>query len=121
MNLIFQGILEWLRQTYVEPVLRMFKVQAAIFYLEGIKGVRRVILQMVLLVFLITLIGAGLVLVPLALLLFMPWSPQTKAIVGLLIGLLYLLVPLVALIPLLSEKRWMKITGAQDVLKKLLD
>ena len=58
-------------------------------------------------VFIITLIGAGFVLIPLALLLFMPWQDETKAIVGIVIGVVYLLIPLVGAAFVLSEKRWM--------------
>jgi len=59
--------------------------------------------------------------IALALLLFMPWEPTTKAVVGTIIGAIYLLVPAVALISLLSEKRWMRLTGASDVLRNLVD
>jgi hypothetical protein len=114
-NSFVQGILDWLKSTYLEPTIKMFKL------LEGIKGARRILILLCLLVFVITLIGAGLVIIPLALLLFMPWEPSTKAIVGIVIGAIYLLVPVVALIPLLSQKRWMRVTGANDVLRKLVD
>lgn len=99
----------------------MLKLRAAIYYLEGVKGAHRILILICLLVFVITLIGAGLVLVPLALLLLMPWEPTTKAVVGIVIGAIYLLAPAIALIFLLSEKRWMRITGATDILRKLVD
>lgn len=121
INSFFQGLCDWLRLTYLEPSLKMLKLRAAIYYLEGVKGARRILILICLLVFVITLIGAGLVLVPLALLFFMPWEPATKAIVGIIIGAIYLLVPAVALMSLLSEKRWMRITGASDILRKLVD
>lgn len=121
MALIFKLISDWLKRVYVDPLLRMMKVQIAIGFLEGVRAARRILLLVVLLVFVITLIGGGLVLIPLSLLLFMPWSLLTKAIVGSVIGLLYLLVPLAALVPLLSEKRWMRITSANKVLKQLVD
>lgn len=121
VNALFQGFFDWLKRTYLEPTIQILKVRAAILYLEGVKSARQILILICLLVFVITLIGAGLVLIPLALLLFMPWAPETKAIVGLVIGFLYLLIPSVALISLLSEKRWMKLTGANNVLKKLLD
>ena len=121
INSFFQGMFDWLRSTYLEPSLKMLKLRAAIYYLEGVKGAHRILILICLLVFLITLIGAGLVMVPLALLLFMPWEPTTKAVVGIIIGAIYLLVPAVALISLLSEKRWMRLTGATDVLRKLAD
>ncbi len=99
----------------------MFKLRAAIYYLEGVKGAHRILFLVCLLVFLITLIGAGLVMAPLALLLFMPWELTTKAAVGIIIGAVYLLVPTVTLISLLSEKRWMRLTGATEILRKLVD
>ncbi|MDD4051421.1 MAG: hypothetical protein PHR28_05930 [candidate division Zixibacteria bacterium] len=121
INSFFQGILDWLRSTYLEPSLKILKLRAAIYYLEGVKGARRILILICLLVFAITLIGASLVLIPIALLLFMPWEPTTKAIVGVVIGGVYLLVPAIALISLLSDKRWMRITGATTVLNKLVD
>lgn len=121
MNIFVQVLTDWLKKTYLEPLIRMLKAQAAVVYLEAIKGARRVVILLCLLIFTITLIGAGLVLIPIALLLFMPWDPQTKAIVGIAVGAVYLLVPLVALLPVLSEKRWMAVTGAGDTVKKLLE
>jgi hypothetical protein len=121
MNSLFQGMFDWLRSTYLEPTLKLLKLRAAIYYLEGVKGAHRILILICLLVFVITLIGAGLVMVPLALLMFMPWEPTTKAVVGIVIGSAYLLVPAVALVSLLSEKRWMRLTGANDVLRKLVD
>ncbi len=99
----------------------MLKVKAAILYIEGVKGAHRILILICLLVFVITLISAGLVIGPLALLLFMPWEPATKAIVGIIIGILYLIAPTVALISLLSEKRWMRLTGATNMLRRLVD
>ncbi len=121
MQSFFQGMLDWLKTTYIDPSMRIIKLRAAIFYLEGVKGAHRILILICLLVFVITLIGAGLVLIPLALIMFMPWEPTTKAIVGIVIGVIYLLIPAAALVPLLSEKRWMKLTGASDLLKKIVD
>jgi hypothetical protein len=121
VNIFVQAIIDWLRETYLQPLIRMVKAQAAVVYLEAIKGARRVLILLCLMIFTITLIGAGLVLIPLALLLFMPWEPQTKAIVGIAVGAVYLLVPLAAMLPILSEKRWMAVTGAGDTVKKLLE
>jgi len=119
INSLFQGVFDWLKATYLEPSLKVLKLRAAIYYLEGVKGAHRILILVCGLVFVITLIGAGLVMVPMALLLFMPWDPVTKAVVGIVIGAVYLLVPAGALITLLSEKRWMRLTGATEVLRKL--
>lgn len=121
INSLFQGVIDWLKATYLDPFLKVLKLRAAIYYLEAVKGAHRILILICLLVFVITLVGAGLVIVPLALLLFMPWEPTTKAVVGIIIGSIYLLVPAIGLISLLSEKRWMRLTGATDVLRKLAD
>ncbi len=121
IHTLFNELFGWLRSTYLEPSIKMLKLRAAICYLEGVKGAHRILILMCLLVFVITMVGAGLVIVPLALLLFMPWDPVTKAVVCLVVGATYLVVPAVALMSLLSEKRWMRLTGATDVLRKLGD
>jgi hypothetical protein len=120
-NSLFQGVFGWLKSTYIEPLLRMIKLRAAICYLEGVKSAHRILILFCLLIFVITILGAGLVILPVALLLFMPWEPATKAMVGIIIGAIYLIVPAISLISLLSEKRWMRVTGATDVLRKLVD
>jgi hypothetical protein len=121
VNTLVQMLIDWLRRTYLDPLLRVVKAQLAVVYLETIKGTRRVLILLCLLVFVITLIGAGLVLIPIALLIFMPWEPQTKAIVGVVVGGVYLLVPLAATLPLLSEKRWMSLTGAEETVKRIME
>lgn len=120
VNSIYQLVLDWIKSTYVEPSLRLLRLRAASCYLEGIRGARRILILVCLLVFVITLICGGLVLVPVSMLLFMPWEPGTKAIVGIGIGVAYLLVPAIALVFLLSEKRWMRITRVTEVLRKLV-
>ena len=113
-------MLDWLRSAYLKPSLKMLRLRAAIYYLQGVKGAHRILILICLLVFVVTLIGAGLVMIPMALLLFMPWEPTTKAVVGLIVGAVYLLGPAVALFSLLSEKRWMRLTGATDILRKIV-
>ncbi len=97
------------------------KLRVAICYLEGVKRAHRIVLLAGAIVFVITLAGAGILLVPLALLLFAPWEPATKAMVGISIGAVLVLVPAVALTMLLSEKRWMRLTGATALLRNLAE
>ena len=120
MNTLVQMLIDWLKRTYLEPVIRSLKAQAADVYLEGMKGARRVLVLLCLLVFVITLVGAGLVLIPLSLL-QLSESAGTKALVGTIVGVVYLLVPLVAMRPLLSEKRWLSATGAEETARKMLE
>jgi uncharacterized membrane protein YqjE len=121
VKILVEAIVDWLRKTFLDPLIRVVRAHAAAVYLEAIRGTRRVIVLLTVLIFTITLIGAGLVLIPLALLIFMPWDPQTKATVGIIVGALYLLAPLAAMRPVFSEKRWMKFTHAEDTARRILD
>ena len=121
MSWFFDMFVDWLKKAYLDPLMKRLRAQAAIVYLEGIKGARRILILLCFLIFIITLIGAGFILIPVALLLFMPWEPQTKAIVGIAIGSAYLLIPLAGIALVLSEKRWMAISGARDTLNRLME
>jgi uncharacterized membrane protein YeiB len=57
---------------------------------------------------------------PIGLLLFMPWDPSTKALVGVAISAVYVVVPVAVISFLLSEKRWLRMTGTAEVLRKLV-
>ena len=58
--------------------------------------------------------------IPLALCFFMPWAPETRAIVAISFGAAYVLIPLVVVIALFSEKRWMKASKADKLVKEAL-
>ncbi len=121
MNWIVDALIRWLKEEYLDQLIRTVKVQAADAYLEGMKTARRILILFCLVIFVAALIGAGFVMIPIALLLFAPWEPQTKAIVAVAIGSAYVLIPLAAVLFTLSEKRWMALTGTRDTVKKLLE
>jgi hypothetical protein len=121
MSWLIDMIVDWLKQEYLDRLIRAVKVEAAKVYLEGMRVTRRVLILLSVMIFAVALIGAGFVLVPVALLMFMPWEPQTKAIVAIAIGAAYFLVPLAWIVYTFSEKRWMALTGTRDTLSKLLE
>jgi hypothetical protein len=114
-------LIDWLKRTYLEPVIRSLKTQAAAAYIEAIKGSRQLLILLCLLVFVITLVGAGLVLFPVGLTLLFTRTPQTVAIVGTVVAAVYLLVPLVAMRLLLSEKRWLAVTRAEETARRIME
>lgn len=120
MRRIFDVILGVVTKAYLEPSLELAKVKGAIYYLQAIKAARRVVILICLLLFVVTMIGAGLVLIPLALILWAPWPLETKVIVGVVVGGLYLFVPVISIAILLSQKRWMRMTGADAIVRDIL-
>ena len=120
MNWFVIKLIDWLKAKYLEPLVRSLKAEVAVVYLEGIRGARRILILFCLMIFFVTMIGAGLVLIPLSLL-ELTTDAHKKAIIGAAIGAVYLLVPLVGAAFVLSEKRWLSITGAQKTVDKLLE
>lgn len=117
VNNILRIIIDWFGKAYIDPSIRLAKVKAAIYYLQAIKAARGVVIGICLLLFVLTMIGAGLVLVPLALIMWAPWTNETKVIVGIIIGAVYVLVPVISAMVFLSQKRWMRMTGASTMLE----
>ena len=120
MDVIKSYIKEWLK-SYLESAIELLKIKAVLGYINCIKSVRRIFLLWCFLVFCLVLLAVGLGLVPLALCLFMPWSPQTKAIIAISFGAVYIIVPLIIMLTVFSQKRWMKISGANDLVNNVLD
>ena len=50
VNALFQGFFDWLKRTYLEPTIQILKVRAAIYYLEGVKSARQILILICLLV-----------------------------------------------------------------------
>lgn len=121
MNKLLGQILRIAFNTLVEPSLRRAKIRAVIFYLEAVHNARKAIILIGALIFCLVIMAGGAILVPLALCLFMPWQPATKAIVACSFAAVYLLVPIVVAIALMSEKRWMRLTRAGELMNAVLN
>ena len=104
----------------IEASVALGKIQAAIVYLNFIKGARRMTMLACVLVLCAVILACGFLLIPVGLCLFMPWAPETKAIVAVSFGTGYIIIPLIVGIALFSEKRWMKMSSADKLVKSAL-
>ena len=104
----------------IDASVALCKIQAAIVYLNFIKGTRRMTMLFCILVLCIVILACGFLLIPVGLCLFMPWTSETKAIVAVSFGAGYIIIPLIAVMALFSEKRWMKTSSADKLLKEAL-
>ena len=98
----------------------LLKIKAAIVYVDFIKHARHLTMLFCLLILCVIVLACGFLLIPVALCLFMPWAPETKAIVAASFGAAYILIPLMTVMILFSEKLWMKASKADALLKKVL-
>jgi hypothetical protein len=120
MMRIIGEVLRRLIGTEIEASVSLAKIGTAIVALNVVKGARRVAMLVCLLILFVVMLACGFLLVPVALCLFMPWSPETKTIVAVSIGAAYLIIPALAIAVLFSQKKWMKASGANKLLKGAL-
>jgi hypothetical protein len=75
---------------------------------------RRIFIYLALAFVTLLIILSGFVFVHISIFLLLPWDVQTKAIIFLILGLLYFLVPLILLSKVCCKKTWDRITGLEE-------
>jgi len=110
--------LEEAARLYWRRYLALAKFRGAVYYMEGVQSVRRLFIFACLLGVCVRLFVLGLILIPVALCLYMPWTPEVKAGVAILSGLVYLAGSLAILSLLLSERQWLKVSRAREFFEK---
>jgi hypothetical protein len=118
MTSFWREIFRRLVGSEIDASVALFKIESAIVYLNFIKGTRSLAKLLCMLVVSVIVLACGFLLIPVALCLFMPWNPQTKAIVAAAFGAAYLILPLITMIVLFSEKRWMRVSRADKLVKE---
>jgi hypothetical protein len=103
-----------LARQYQEKTLELAKIKAAEYYLQAMKHVRRHMLAIVSIVFCLLLAAVSMVVFPVAVIALSSLSPQIKMISIGALGAFYLLVSLIVVSSLFSEKRWMKLAGSSE-------
>jgi CBS domain containing-hemolysin-like protein len=117
---IWNELLQRLVGSVIDSFVSSLKIQTAIVYLNLIKGARRLSILFCLLIGCAVVFACGFLLVPVGLCLFMPWSPETKAIVAVSTGAAYIIIPLIVIMVLFSQKRWMRFSRADVLLRDAL-
>lgn len=115
-----KGLLFALAGKYIQTAIDVVKVEIAMAIIRAIGGIRRLLIILSLWAFMLVLIAAGLVMIPVALCIYMPWAPETKLIVMLVFAALYIGLPLIALLTLLSERRWMQMFKVNDLIERVM-
>ena len=86
MTAVGAGLINSYRRVSID----LLKIQAATAYVKGVQTVRRWWIGAIMMALLLLLLAAGFVMVHVGFFLWVPWMPATKAIVLLLLGLLYM-------------------------------
>lgn len=112
----------WLLRRYKRISLDLLKIRAAIYYVRAVQGARAAAIAALLALGLIAVMGAGFVILPIGLtiLLYELSHSWVAACVALLVvGALYVIVPLCIFRRLMSERAWMSFFKVQDLIARV--
>lgn len=122
LNTLFKGYLAAmavkLLENYRHLSIQYLKIEAAKSYLRGVRMARLSTVALMRMGFCIGLICIGVLLLHVGLFLVLPWSLTVKAVLGILLGLGYVITGGVVLCITLDEKRWMEKSGATAMLEE---
>ena len=68
----------------------------------------------------IGLIGVGVLLFHAGLFILLPWTVETKAILGIFLGLAYVAIGCIVLHAAMNEKTWMEKSGVAEMLEEAI-
>jgi apolipoprotein N-acyltransferase len=101
-------------QEYRRVSAQWLKIQAAIWYVKGVAQARRIAVRIVAVVAALLLGTAGFIILHVGLFLWLPVSLAVKGLLLAALGLIYLLAAGLVIRRLLSERSWLKNSGASD-------
>ena len=112
----------WLVRRYMQVSLDLLKIRAAMYYVRGVQGARAATIAVLLALGLIAIMGAGFMILPigLAILVYgLSHSWVAACIVLLVMGGLYVIVPLCILRRCMSERAWMSFFKVGDLVARV--
>ena len=118
---LFKGVLAGmaikLLDNYRCLSLQLLKIESATCYLRGVAMARRSAIGLIRMGLLTVLIGLGLLLLHAGLFILLPWSVQAKAILGICLGIGYVLLGGWGLWRAMDAKAWMIKSGAIELME----
>lgn len=116
MNGLLAGIVIKLLDSLRRVSVQSLKIEATKCFVRGVQMARWSTIGLLCMLLMIGLIGVGLLLVHVALFMLLPWTLESKAMLGLFLGVLYMAIGAALLRAALNEKTWMLKSGLTDML-----
>ena len=110
------GIISALFGRYINGVMDIVRTQAAAAYVAGVVKVRQALVALLSLAFFMLLALSGFVLIHVALFVWLPWSLPVKALILLVLGVVYVGGGLAVVLELSSERAWMRFAKVDRIL-----
>jgi hypothetical protein len=110
-----------LLDNYRRLSVQLLKIEAAKSYLHGVQMARLSAIGLMRMGLEIGLICVGVLLFHAGLFILLPWTVEIKAVLGMLLGVAYVVIGVVALHASMDEKTWMEKSGADELLEEAMD
>ena len=117
---ILSAIAIKLLDNYRHLSLQLLKIEAAKSYLHGVQMARLSAIGLMGMGLIIALICVGVLLFHVGLFVLLPWTVETKAVLGMFLGLAYVVIGVVALRAAMDQRTWMEKSGAAAMLKEAI-
>ena len=118
MKLIL-GIISALFRRGIDRVLDILQTEAAAVYVAGVRKARQAFIALLGLALFLLLALSGFVLIHVALFAWLPWSLPAKALILLILGVVYLSGGVAVVLGLSSDRTWMKFAKVDRILASL--
>ena len=118
---LLAGIAIKLLNNYRRLSLQLLRIEVAKCYLRGVQLARMSMLGLMSLGLVIGLIGIGALLFHAGLFILLPWTLEAKAVLGMILGLVYMVGGGLTLRAVMGEKLWMTKSGAVEMLKEAIE
>jgi hypothetical protein len=108
------GLLQQYRRTTID----LARIELATYYVKVVKVIRQEVLISILVIFGVVIFANLLGLIQMSILLYAPWSVPGRIVASAAFTITCAIVPLIVILRLFSQRRWMEITRADEMLSK---
>jgi hypothetical protein len=112
---VLSGIAVALLENYRRLSTQLLKIEVAKGYLHGVRMARLSAIGLLAMGLVIGLICVGVVLFHVGLFIVLPWTVEAKAVLGMVLGLIYVVTGVVVLRAAMDERTWMEKSGAAEM------
>ena len=107
-----------LLENFRQLSLQRLKIETATCYARSLQVARTATFGLMRMALFIALMGVGVLLFHAGLFILLPWSLVAKAVLGMILGVVYLAIGGLALRSSMSEKKWIEKSGLAELLQE---
>jgi len=117
---LLAGMAVKLLDNYRRLSIQLLRIEAAKYYLHGVRMARLSAIGLIRLALVIGLIGVGVLLFHAGLFILLPWTVAAKAGLAMVLGFTYVILGGLALRMAMDERTWMEKSGAATMLEEAI-